>query len=134
MSRLFIFISKQCFYLKQFTRYHFLISVFSPAHFSHVILIKSTIYFFVVAKDDFLLSGMVAQMVQNSISKFREIFMFSDFFYSVLSLTRKNICNLIGWGEYNIGRICTLFSIIVLFDCIYIYIYIYMYIYNIQIP
>ena len=33
-----------------------------------------------------------------------------------LSLTRKNICNLIGWEEYNIGRICTLFSIFVLFD------------------
>ena len=36
--------------------------------------------------------------------------------YNLLSLTRKNICNLIGWEEYNIGRICTLFSIFVLFD------------------
>ena len=33
-----------------------------------------------------------------------------------LSLTRKNICNLIGWEEYNIGHIVTLFSIFVLFD------------------
>ena len=36
--------------------------------------------------------------------------------YVTLSLTRKNICNLIGLEEYNIGRICTLFSIFVLFD------------------
>ena len=35
--------------------------------------------------------------------------------YSLLSLTRKNICNLIGLEEYNIGRICTLFSIFVPF-------------------
>ena len=27
--------------------------------------------------------------------------------YPSLSLTRKNVCNLIGWEEYNIGRICT---------------------------
>ena len=33
-----------------------------------------------------------------------------------LLITQKNICNLIGWQEYNIGRICTLFSIFVLFD------------------
>ena len=33
----------------------------------------------------------------------------------LLSLTQKNICNLIGWEEYSIGRICTLFSIFVLF-------------------
>ena len=32
-----------------------------------------------------------------------------------LSLTRKNICTLIGWEECSIGRICTLFSIFVLF-------------------
>ena len=36
--------------------------------------------------------------------------------YWVLSLAQKNICNLIGWEKYNIGRICTLFSIFVLFD------------------
>ena len=36
--------------------------------------------------------------------------------YSFLSLTRKNICNLIAWEGYNIGRICTLFSIFVPFD------------------
>ena len=33
-----------------------------------------------------------------------------------LSLTQKNICNLIGWEEYNIGHICTLFSIFLIFD------------------
>ena len=27
----------------------------------------------------------------------------------------EKICNLIGWEEYNIGRICTLFTIFVLF-------------------
>ena len=37
-------------------------------------------------------------------------------FYNLfIFLTRKNICNLIGWEEYNIGRICTLFSIFVFF-------------------
>ena len=35
---------------------------------------------------------------------------------NTLLLTRKNICNLIGWEEYNIGHICSLFSIFVLFD------------------
>ena len=38
------------------------------------------------------------------------------FKYAVLLLTLKNICNLIGWEEYNIGHICTLFTIFVLFD------------------
>ena len=32
-----------------------------------------------------------------------------------LSFTRKNICTLIGWEECSVGRICTLFSIFVLF-------------------
>ena len=36
--------------------------------------------------------------------------------YQELSLTRKNICSLIGREEYNIGRICTQFLILVLFD------------------
>ena len=36
--------------------------------------------------------------------------------YRILSLTRKNICNLTGCEEYNIGRICTLFSIFALAD------------------
>ena len=31
-----------------------------------------------------------------------------------LSPTRKNIYNLIGWEEYNIGRICTVFGIFTL--------------------
>ena len=114
MARLFIFISKQCFYLKQFNRYHFLISVFSPALFSHVILIKSTIYFCVVAKDDFPLSGMVAQMVQNSISKFREIFIFSDFFIQCYRLHKKYLQS--DWLKgvqywpylYSVFNICTL--------------------------
>ena len=35
--------------------------------------------------------------------------------YMKLPLTWKNIWNLIGWEEYNIGRICTLFSIFELF-------------------
>ena len=33
--------------------------------------------------------------------------------FEVIAYTKK-ICNLIGWDEYNIGRICTQFSIIVL--------------------
>ena len=33
--------------------------------------------------------------------------------YCFLSLTRKNIYNMIGWEERSIGRICTLFSIFV---------------------
>ena len=36
--------------------------------------------------------------------------------YQELSLTRKNICSLIGREEYNIGRIYTQFLILVLFD------------------
>ena len=34
----------------------------------------------------------------------------------MLELIRKNIYNLIGWEEYNIGRICTLFLIFVLWS------------------
>ena len=38
------------------------------------------------------------------------------FIINIKKITRKNICNLIDWEEYNIGRICTLLSIFVLFD------------------
>ena len=38
------------------------------------------------------------------------------FIINMKTITRKNICYLIDWEEYNIGRICTLFSIFELFD------------------
>ena len=45
-------------------------------------------------------------------------FCFSAFISRIdnLSPTRKSIYNLIDWDECNIGRICTQFSIVVLFD------------------
>ena len=34
---------------------------------------------------------------------------------SIIANTKYDICNLIGWEEYNIGLICTLSPIFVLF-------------------